>query len=81
MVNEAHLSFVRLNNTLGTPKGGVGVSLADQGISSGPEGIQQGFPKYAGVETLYFNSFTVGTNPFYLVQVNNTYQAGDNFSK
>jgi hypothetical protein len=81
MVNEAHLSFVRLDNTLGIPKGGVGVSLADQGISGSPEGIQQGFPQYAGVETLYFNSFTVGTNPFYLVQVNNTYQAGDNFSK
>ena len=72
MVNEAHASFTRLNNTLGVPKGGVGVSLADQGISSGPQGIQQGFPQFAGVETLYFNSFTVGTNPFFLPQVNNT---------
>jgi hypothetical protein len=81
MVNEAHFSFTRLNNTLGVPKGGVGVSLADQGISSGPEGIQQGFPQYAGVEALYFNSFTVGTNPFFLAQINNTYQVADNFSK
>jgi hypothetical protein len=81
MVNEAHFSYTRLNNTLGIPKGGVGVSLADQGISSGPQGIQQGFPQYAGVETLYFNSFTVGTNPFFLAQVNNTYQVADNFSK
>jgi hypothetical protein len=81
MVNEAHFSYARLNNTLGVPKGGVGVSLADQGISSGPQGIQQGFPQYAGVETLYFNSFTVGTNPFFLAQVNNTYQVADNFSK
>ena len=81
MVNEAHFSYTRLNNTLGVPKGGVGVSLADQGISSGPQGIQQGFPQNAGVETLYFNSFTVGTNPFFLAQVNNTYQVADNFSK
>jgi hypothetical protein len=81
MVNEAHFSYTRLNNTLGIPKGGVGVSLVDQGISSGPEGIQQGFPRYAGVEALYFNSFTVGTNPFFLAQINNTYQVADNFSK
>ena len=81
MVNEAHFSYTRLNNTLGVPKGGVGVSLADQGISGGAQGIQQGFPQFAGVETLYFNSFTVGTNPFFLAQVNNTYQVADNFSK
>jgi hypothetical protein len=81
MVNEAHFSYTRLNNTLGVPKGGVGVSLADQGISSGTQGIQQGFPQYAGVETLYFNSFNVGTNPFFLAQVNNTYQVADNFSR
>jgi len=81
MVNEAHISYTRLSNLLGVPKGGLGVSLADQGISSGPEGIQQGFPQYAGVETLYFNSFTVGANPFFLDQIDNNYQAGDNFSK
>jgi hypothetical protein len=81
MVNEAHFSYTRLNNTLGVPKGGVGVSLADQGISSGPQGIQQGFPQYAGVETLYFNSFSVGTNPFFLAQINNTYQVADTLSK
>src|ERR1700691_5823435 len=81
MVNAAHISYTRLSNLLGVPKGGLGVSLADQGISSGPEGIQQGFPQYAGVETLYFNSFTVGANPFFLDQIDNNYQAGDNFSK
>ncbi len=80
-VNEARVSFTRLNNQLGTPQGGVGVSLADQGFSTGPTGIQPGFPKYVGVETLYFNTFTVGTNPFSLGQVNNTYQMGDSFSK
>jgi len=80
-VNEARVSFTRLNNQLGTPQGGVGVSLADQGFSTGPTGIQPGFPKYVGVETLYFNTFTIGTNPFALGQVNNTYEASDSFSK
>ena len=80
-VNEARVSFTRLNNQLGTPQGGVGVSLADQGFSTGPTGIQPGFAKYLGVETLYFNTFTIGTNPFALGQVNNTYEASDSFSK
>jgi hypothetical protein len=81
LVNQAHIGYVRLNNNLGVPKGGVGVSLADQGISSGPQGIQQGFPQYAGVEMLYFNSFAVGTNPFFLAQVNNTIDVGEALSK
>ena len=81
LVNEARIGYVRLNNNLGIPKGGVGVSLADQGISSGPEGIQQGFPQYAGVEMLYFNSFAIGTNPFVVAQVNNTIDSSDSVSK
>jgi hypothetical protein len=81
LVNEAHIGYIRLNNNLGVPKGGVGVSLADQGISSGPQGIQQGFPQFAGVETLYFNSFAVGTNPFFVAQVNNTIDSGDTIAK
>jgi len=80
-VNEARVSFTRLNNTLGTPQAGVGISLQDQGFSTGPTGIHPGFPKYVGVETLYFNTFTTGTNPFALGQVNNTYEAIDSFSK
>jgi len=80
-VNEGRISFMRLNNDLGIPKGGVGVSLAAQGFSSGETGIKQGFQQYAGVEALSFNNFTVGTNPFFVKQVNNTYQASDNFSK
>lgn len=81
LVNQAHIGYVRLNNSLGVPKGGVGVSLAEQGISSGPQGIQQGFPQYAGVEMLYFNSFAVGTNPFFLAQINNTIDFGEALSK
>ena len=81
VVNEARFSVTRLNNNLGVPKGGVGTSLADQGIVAGGQGIVQGAPQYAGVETLYFNSFTTGTNPFFVAQVNNTIQASDTLSK
>ena len=81
LVNEARIGYIRLNNNLGVPKGGVGVTLADQGISTGPQGIQQGFPQFAGVEMLYFNSFAVGTNPFFVAQVNNTIDSSDSVSK
>ncbi|HEV7512709.1 MAG TPA: carboxypeptidase regulatory-like domain-containing protein [Candidatus Acidoferrum sp.] len=81
LVNEARFSGTRLNNSLGAPKGGVGTTLADQGINSGGQGIIQGAPKFAGVETLYFNSFTTGTEPFFVQQVNNTFQASDTVSK
>jgi len=81
LVNEARFSGTRLNNNLGVPKGGVGTTLADQGITAGGQGIIQGAPKFAGVETLYFNSFTTGTEPFFVAQVNNTFQASDTVSK
>jgi len=81
LVNEARISGTRLNNNLGVPKGGVGTTLAQQGITAGGQGIIQGAPKYAGVETLYFNSFTTGTEPFFVIQINNTLQAGDTVSK
>jgi len=81
LVNEARLSATRLNNNLGVPQGGVGTSLGQQGITVGGQGIVQGAPKFAGVETLYFNSFTTGTEPFFVAQVNNTFDASDTVSK
>jgi hypothetical protein len=81
LVNEARLSATRLNNNLGVPQGGVGTTLAQQGIATGGQGIIQGAPKFAGVETLYFNSFTTGTEPFFVAQVNNTFDASDTVSK
>jgi hypothetical protein len=81
LVNEARLSATRLNNNLGVPQGGVGTTLGQQGITAGGQGIVQGAPKFAGVETLYFNSFTTGTEPFFVAQVNNTFDASDTISK
>jgi hypothetical protein len=81
LVNEARFSATRLNNNLGVPQGGVGTTLGQQGISTGGQGIIQGASKFAGVETLYFNSFTTGTEPFFVAQVNNTFDASDTVSK
>ncbi|HMI50588.1 MAG TPA: carboxypeptidase regulatory-like domain-containing protein [Candidatus Saccharimonadales bacterium] len=81
LVNEARLSATRLNNNLGVPQGGVGTTLAQQGITAGGQGIVQGAPQFAGVETLYFNSFTAGTEPFFVAQINNTFDASDTVSK
>jgi hypothetical protein len=81
LVNEARFSATRLNNNLGVPQGGVSSTLAQQGITSGGQGIIEGAPKFAGVETLYFNSFITGTEPFFLAQINNTFDVSDIVSK
>ena len=82
-VNEFHFSYMRDANDLGKPVGGVGVSLASQGFESGPgtPGIVALSPKTEGVESVGFNSFTIGTNTNELNQVGNTFQWLDNFSK
>jgi len=82
-VNEFHLSYLRDANDLGKPVGGVGVSLASQGfvVGQGTSGIVPLSPKTEGVESVGFNSFTMGTNTNELNQISNTIQWLDNFSK
>ena len=82
-VNEFHLSYLRDANDLGKPVGGVGVSLASQGfvVGEGTSGIVPLSPKTEGVESVGFNSFTIGTNTNELDQIGNTIQWLDNFSK
>jgi Carboxypeptidase regulatory-like domain/TonB dependent receptor len=81
--NEFHFSFLRNANDLGKPVGGVGVTLASQGFEVGPRtpGIVPLSPKTEGVESVGFNSYTIGTNTNELNQVENTFQWLDNFSK
>jgi hypothetical protein len=83
MVNEVHLSFMRGNNTVGQPVGGVGTTLASQGFVTGPgtPGIVPLAPSIEGVENVVFNSFVMGTPITNLAQVNNTFSVMDNFSK
>jgi len=82
-LNEFHFSYLRDSNDLGKPAGGVGVSLASQGFEVGPgtPGIVPLSPKTEGVESVAFNSFTIGTNTNELKQAGNTFQVLDNFSK
>jgi hypothetical protein len=81
--NELHFSYLRNAVDLGKPVGGVGVSLASQGFQVGPgtPGIVPLSPKTEGVESVGFNSYTIGTNTNELNQAGNTFQWLDNFSK
>lgn len=83
MVNEFHFSFMRDDNNVGQPVGGVGPSLVSQGFvnSTGQPGINALAPEIEGVENVSFNDFTFGVDTTGLKQVNNTYQWIDNFSK
>ncbi len=82
-VNELNLSFIRNNNILGQPQGGLGVSLASQGFldSAGNPSIVALAPQLEGVESVVLNSFSLGTNTNELKQVNNTYQVSYGLSK
>ncbi|MFZ0794952.1 MAG: carboxypeptidase regulatory-like domain-containing protein [Candidatus Korobacteraceae bacterium] len=82
-VNEIHFSYMRDNNNLGIPVGGLGVSLASQGFvtGAGTPGIVALNPKGEGVENVIFNAFSIGTNANELKQVNNTFQWIDTLSK
>ena len=82
-VNQLNLSFIRNNNILGQPQGGLGVSLTSQGFltSSGTPSIVPLAPQLEGVQNIVFNSFSIGTNTNKLKQVNNTYQVSDGFSR
>jgi hypothetical protein len=82
-VNQIHLSFMRGNNTVGQPVGGVGTKLASQGFVTGPgtPGIVPLAPSIEGIENIVFNSFVMGTPITNLAQVNNTFSVMDNFSR
>jgi hypothetical protein len=82
-LNEFHFSYLRDAINLGQQQGGVGVSLASQGFVVGPgtPGIVPLAPNVEGVESVSFNSFSIGTNTNQLQQTNNTYQILDNISK
>ncbi|MBV9505960.1 MAG: TonB-dependent receptor, partial [Acidobacteriia bacterium] len=82
-VNEFHLSFMRDANNVGQPQGGVGPSLASQGFVTGPHstGIFPLDTAIEGVETVAFNSFTMGPPTTNLKQWNNTWGVNDNFSR
>jgi Carboxypeptidase regulatory-like domain len=80
-VNEFHLGFLRNANIIGQPRGGLGVTLASQGFSSGPDGIDVQAPQFEGVENITFPTFVMGVPITNLTQVNNTYYLSDGISR
>jgi len=77
VVNELHVNYTRDKNDLGKPDGGLGVSLASQGFT----GIVPLAPQLQGVESIIFNSFSMGSVPEEFDQINNDFGLSDNFSK
>jgi hypothetical protein len=81
--NQFHVSYTRVANDLGKPVGGMGVSLASQGFDTGAGslGIVAGQPDSQGIENVVFNNYTIGSDPNQYRQINNTYEATEDFSK
>lgn len=82
-VNELHLGYLRNANIIGQPKGGLGVSLASQGFTTGAgtPGIDVQAPQFEGVENITFPSFVVGVPVTNETQINNTWYLSDSLSK
>lgn len=84
MVNEFHIGFLRDANVIGQPKGGLGVSLADQGfvnVNTGEPGFTVQAPQFEGVENIVFPSFVMGLPITNETQVNNTLYLSNTVSK
>jgi hypothetical protein len=81
--NQFRISYTRVNNDMGKPVGGMGVSLQSQGFVTGVGtlGIVAGQPSNEGVENVVFNNYTIGSDPNQYQQINNTYEVSDDFSK
>jgi Carboxypeptidase regulatory-like domain/TonB dependent receptor len=77
MLNEAHASYMRNDNAVGQPRGGVGPTLAEQGFT----GIIPLKPSTEGIENIAFNDFTTGVDTTALVQAENIYEVSDAFSR
>ena len=83
MVNEFHGGYLRNNNIIGQPKGGLGVSLASQGFTTGAgtAGIYVQAPQFEGVENITFPSFVMGVPITNETQIDNTFYVSDGLSR
>jgi hypothetical protein len=82
-VNEFGVGYLRYDNIIGQPKGGLGVSLASQGFVTGANspGIFVQAAEFEGVENITFPTFVMGVPITNETQVNNTYYISDTFSR
>jgi len=76
-VNELRLGYMRDVQFSGTPIGGLGPKLSDEGFT----GIFPMNPSYEGVEPIGFNNYNIGVANNFLRVFDNTYNFADNFSK
>lgn len=78
--HEFHFGYLRNNNVVGQPKGGLGVTLASQGFAtsdgSGP-GIYVQAPQFEGIENITFPTFAMGVPITNLTQANNAWFLSD----
>jgi Carboxypeptidase regulatory-like domain len=83
IVNELHAGYLRNANIIGQPKGGLGVSLASQGFTTGAgtPGIVVQAPQFEGVENITFPTFVMGVPITNETQINNTYFLSDGLSR
>ena len=82
-VNEFHAGYLRNANVIGQPKGGLGVSLASQGFTTGAgtAGIFVQAPQFEGVENITLPSFVMGVPITNETQINNTYYLSDGLTR
>ncbi len=82
-VNSAHLSYMRNAALVGTPVGGLGLSLAEQGFVTGTDtlGIVPQQPGQQGVENVVFNDFTMGLPVTNLFQAENLFEVADDLTR
>jgi hypothetical protein len=82
-VNEFHAGYLRNANIIGRPKGGLGVSLASQGFTTGPgtAGIVVQAPQFEGVQNVTFPSFVMGVPITNETKINNTFFVSDGLSR
>ena len=82
-VNEFHAGYLRNANIIGQPKGGLGVSLASQGFTTGAgtPGIVVQAPQFEGVENITFPTFVMGVPITNETQINNTFFFSDGLSR
>ena len=83
-VNDARIVYLRNVNLIGTPQGGLGVSLASMGFNTpwnDTGGIGNVAPQFEGVPTMTFNNYSFGVPSTTFDQYNNTYQVIDNVTR
>jgi hypothetical protein len=80
-VNEFHAGYLRNANIIGQPHGGLGVSLAAQGFSTGISGIYVQAPQFEGIENITFPTFTMGVPITNETQINDTFFVNDGLSR